>query len=208
MVWLAQSPFLHPLPHASLRGMTESTETALAPIPAPRHDGWTPARQAAFLRELAASHCVSAAARAVGMSRQSAYALRARLKGEPFDLAWQAALLCRFDVLAEAVIERAINGVEVPHYYQGELVGTSRRFDERAAVALLAIRERFHPQRRESWHLASSYRPDEFGALVDRVEDGPETWEEEQYLDAEYRRALAAQRAVEVEEDDDYGEED
>ncbi|MCB1719955.1 MAG: hypothetical protein KDK05_32950, partial [Candidatus Competibacteraceae bacterium] len=60
--------------------MTESTETALTPISAPRHDGWTPARQAAFLRELAASHCVSAAARAVGMSRQSAYALRARLK--------------------------------------------------------------------------------------------------------------------------------
>ena len=44
------------------------------------------------------------------MSRQSAYALRARLKGEPFDRAWQAALLNRFDALAEAAMERVEQG--------------------------------------------------------------------------------------------------
>ena len=44
------------------------------------------------------------------MGRSSAYALRARLKGEPFDLAWQAALRCRFDGLAEVALERAITG--------------------------------------------------------------------------------------------------
>jgi len=43
---------------------------------------------AEFLRQLAATHSVSAAARSVGMSRQSAYKLRDRLKGEPFDIAW------------------------------------------------------------------------------------------------------------------------
>ena len=115
----------------------ETPDTLPDPPDPLRHDGWTPARQGAFLRELAATHSVTAAARMVGMSRQSAYKLRARLQGQPFDKAWEAAFLTRFDVLAEAALDRALNGVEVPHYYNGELVGTSRRYDERLTLALL-----------------------------------------------------------------------
>lgn len=159
---------------------TALTPAALPPIHTPREDGWTPARQAAFLRELAASHCVASAARAVGMSRQSAYALRARLKNEPFDKAWTAALLCRFDALAEAAMDRALNGVEVPHYYKGELIGTSRKYDERLTVALLAMRDTFRPPEcRYPGDPEADYRADDFGALVSRVENGPETWTEE-----------------------------
>jgi hypothetical protein len=44
-----------------------------------RHDGWTPKRQLDFLAALARSRSVTKAARAVGMSRESAYRLRARL---------------------------------------------------------------------------------------------------------------------------------
>ena len=144
-----------------------------------RHDGWTRERQVTFLRELAATHSVARAAREVGMSRQSAYGLRARLKGEPFDLAWHAAMQCQFDVLAEAALDRAPNGVEVPHFYQGELIHTSRRFDERLTVALLAMRERLGPQRQRPPHRASAYGPEDFGPLLERVERGPETWDEE-----------------------------
>ncbi|WP_158611029.1 hypothetical protein [Aurantiacibacter spongiae] len=145
-----------------------------------RHDGWTPDRQARFLRELGATHCVSRAARSVGMSRQSAYALRARSKGEPFDRAWSAALLCRFDALAEAAMERALNGVEVPHFHRGEVVGTSRRFDERLTVALLAMRESFRPALTAYPSDPSAmYGADAFGPLVERVERGPATWLEE-----------------------------
>ena len=159
-------------------------------LPAIRHDGWTPARQATFLNELAASHCVTTAARAAGMSRQSAYALRARLKGEPFDRAWTAALACRFDVLAEAAMERALNGVEVPHFYKGELVGTSRRYDERLTVALLAMRGKFAPAAPPyPSHPSAMYRADEFGRLVERVASGPETWDEEWRIG--YEQALA-----------------
>ena len=43
-----------------------------------RADGWTGERQARFVGKLAETGCVSAAARAVGMSRLSAYRLRAR----------------------------------------------------------------------------------------------------------------------------------
>ncbi len=116
------------------------------------------------------------------MSRQSAYGLRARLRGEPFDLAWIAALRCRFDALAEAALERALHGVEVPHFYKGELVGTSRRYDERLTVALLAMRERFAPPPVPQWHDASAYPADDFAGLVERIESGPETWDEERRL--------------------------
>ena len=115
----------------------------------------------------------------VGMSRQSAYALRARLKGEPFDLAWHAALRCKLDELAEAALERALNGVEVPHFHQGELIHTSRRFDERLTIVLLAMRDRLGPVRRRPPHRAAAFGPEDFGPLLERVEHGPETWDEE-----------------------------
>ena len=165
--------------------LTTISSTAPAASPHQRHDGWTIQRQTAFLRELAASHSVARAAKAAGMSRQSAYGLRARLKGEPFDLAWTAALRCRFDALAEAAMDRALNGVEVPHYHKGELVGTSRRYDERLTLALLAMQERFRGPPAPSSHPAAMYRPDEFGNLLARVETGPETWHEERLAELE-----------------------
>ena len=105
---------------------------------AQRVDGWTLAKQAAFLRALSASHSVAEAARSVGRSRQSAYRLRSRLKGQPFDLAWEVAFHHSYDVLAHTALERALNGVEVPVFFQGEQVGSYRRFDERLTVALLS----------------------------------------------------------------------
>ena len=71
------------------------------------------------------------------MSRQSAYRLRSRLKGQPFDLAWEVAFHHSYDVLAHAALERALNGVEVPVFFQGEQIGSYRRYDERLTVALL-----------------------------------------------------------------------
>jgi hypothetical protein len=152
------------------------TANALELVPPDRHDGWTPARQVAFLRVLASSHNVSAAARAVGLSRQSAYKLRARLKGQPFDMAWDAAFQSAFDALAEAAMERAMHGVEVPHYHRGELVGTSRRFDERLTIALLHMRHGFLRPEAPPHHEASAYEADDFRGLLSRVARGPECW--------------------------------
>jgi hypothetical protein len=199
-------PFLHPPPHASLPGMTDLSNTPTARsasfgtnLPAIRHDGWTPARQATFLNALAATHCVATAARAAGKCRQSAYALRARLKGEPFDRAWSAALVCRFDVLAEAAMERALNGVEVPHFYKGEVVGTSRRYDERLTVALLAMRGTFAAHAPYPTHPSATFGADDFGKLVERVAHGPETWDEEWRIG--YDEALAECELPEDEEE-------
>ena len=66
-----------------------------------------------FLRQLAATHSVSAAARSGGRTRSSAYRLRNRLKGQPFDIAWEAAFRHGYDNLAHAALDRALNGVAV-----------------------------------------------------------------------------------------------
>ena len=55
-----------------------------------RRDGWTPERQLRFLQVLSHSRSVTRAAAAVGMSRESAHRLRARLKGQLFALAWHS----------------------------------------------------------------------------------------------------------------------
>lgn len=110
------------------------------------------------------------------MSRQSAYRWRNRLKGEPFDVAWACAFRRQFDNLAETALERALNGVEVPHYYKGELVGTHRVFNETLTVALLAMQDRLTPipPTRTFEHMMTP--PDDFETLVARVAEGPELW--------------------------------
>ncbi len=115
------------------------------PIPSPADDPpangprWTPRKMAEFLRALAATHSVKDAAKAVGMSRQSAYRLRSRLKGTAFDAGWNEAFSHSYQNLPYLALERAMHGVEVPHYHKGELIGTSRRYDERLTVALLKM---------------------------------------------------------------------
>jgi hypothetical protein len=57
-----------------------------------RRDGWTAERQLRFLDTLARTRSVTRAARAAGMSRESAYRLRRRKDGALFAAAWDRAL--------------------------------------------------------------------------------------------------------------------
>lgn len=84
-------------------------------IPVPRkrrHDGWTPEKQRAFIETLADTGSVVGAARAVGLSKQSAYALRRSKGAEGFAAAWDAAIGQASRLLADVAFDRAINGVE------------------------------------------------------------------------------------------------
>lgn len=120
-----------------------------------RHDGWTPERQADFIQALAESACVADACRAVGMSERSAYSLRARPDAISFRNAWDAALDFSIRRLFDAVLSRAINGVAVPVFYQGEQVGERRRYDERLAMFLLRYRD---PVRYGKWNDSCEFR--------------------------------------------------
>ncbi len=103
-----------------------------------RADGWTPDRQRAFLENLAACGSVSAAARSVGMSRESAYALRRRAGARGFAQAWDAARVLAAEHLVEVAWDRALNGTIRPIWYHGEQVGEVRHHDSRLLLGLIA----------------------------------------------------------------------
>jgi hypothetical protein len=139
-------------------------------------DRWTKAKMAEFLRILAAQQSISAAARAVRMSRQSAYKLRNRLKGEPFDIAWEAAFQHGYDALHQAALERALHGVEVPVYSKGEQIGTRRHFDERLTVFLLSRRNNVGAQRLGRYGAAAEFWSERWERMLEQVEKGPVVW--------------------------------
>jgi hypothetical protein len=108
------------------------------PVPlTPRHNGWTPRRQRDFIAALAVMGVVSRAARAVGMTKQAAYKLRARPGAESFATAWDVALAEGYDRAYELAVDQALNGITTPRFYKGRQVGTRHRYDYRLAMAAL-----------------------------------------------------------------------
>ena len=78
---------------ASLEPRRRRRIPAFHPVPvAPRSDGWTPERQAAFIGYLAETRSVAEAARRTGKDKTSAYRLRKRPGAAGFAAAWDAAL--------------------------------------------------------------------------------------------------------------------
>ena len=103
-----------------------------------RDDGWTTQRQRDFLEALASCGSVAGACGRVGMSRESAYALRRRVEGRGFAQAWDAARALAVEHLTEVAWDRAVAGEVVQQFYHGELVGETRRYDNRLLLALIA----------------------------------------------------------------------
>jgi hypothetical protein len=80
-------------------------------LPKPRFDGWTPSRQLAFLETLARTRSVSAAAKAVGMSREGAYRLRSRPDAGLFAAAWDRAMSAGLTVVSRAKVDQGHRGL-------------------------------------------------------------------------------------------------
>ncbi len=125
---------------------------AFVPVPRhyKRHDGWTPERQRAFIEALADTGSVKAAAHAVNMTPEGAYLLRRHPEAGEFRAAWEAALSHGVQRLEDAGLERALNGVEVPVYHFGAVVGTRTVYDNRLLMFYLRNRlgQRFNADAR------------------------------------------------------------
>ncbi|MEP7349222.1 MAG: hypothetical protein ABI668_04625 [Sphingorhabdus sp.] len=128
-------------------------------IPVPsrrnRHDGWTAARQELFLIHLEQLGVVSAAARAVGMSPKSAYALLKRSEecqgagGDDipnFAEAWHSAIEIGQEAAFSLALKRTIEGEARPVFYRGRQVGERRVYGN----GLLKTALRLYAKRREA----------------------------------------------------------
>jgi len=105
-----------------------------------RRDGWTPLRQRAFIGHIAAGMPSNHAARLVGMSKQTAHALRRRPGAESFAAAWDRAVSLAKKARRRHAPNRtdaALDGVAVPVRYRGRVVGTEIQYDDRQLVRLL-----------------------------------------------------------------------
>lgn len=132
---------------------------AFEPVPRkPRHDGWTPARQVAFIEALADTGSVSTAAAQVNMTTVGAYQLRRQPGAEGFARAWEAALDMGVLRLKDEAFDRALNGQLVPVIAGGKLLGYRRRRNDRLIMFILRHYSR-HPQSGTFRHTGHA-RPD------------------------------------------------
>ena len=119
------------------------------PVPTrTRRDGWTVQRQADFIGMLAETGSVMGACEAVGMSRNSAYKLRARPNAESFAAAWDAALGAPVRKITVDDLEfRAYHGLIQPVLFRGKYRGAWRKPDNSALLRL----HRQHERVTERW---------------------------------------------------------
>lgn len=105
-----------------------------------RRGGWSPERQRAFIEALAETGSVRSACRALGVGEHHIYKLRRHPEAASFRAAWEAALDLGIQRIEDVAMERALNGVEVPVYHGGEIIGTRRAYNDRLLMFMLERR--------------------------------------------------------------------
>ena len=115
---------------------------------------WTSRRRGTFLTSLAETGNVSAAARAAKVSRS--YAYRLKTADPEFAADWAEALETAIDALDAEARRRALDGVETPHFHQGRVCGTGRKYSDTLLMFLL----RAHRPERYRERPAAGSEPD------------------------------------------------
>lgn len=132
---LGQSPdHIPPMSPEQILAVNAAFDTAEAAATDWTH-GWTSANRAAFVGALARCGTVVDAVEHVGLSRQSAYNLRAR--DPAFARAWDAARDQARELVVDEIYSKALDGWMEDVWYKGERVGQRRRYDPRLLMRLL-----------------------------------------------------------------------
>lgn len=99
---------------------------------------WNAERRAAFLGELSRGCSVGRAAFVAGISYKHAYFLR---NTDPeFAADWDDAVEQGTDAIEDEARRRAVEGVQKPDYYQGEVVGYTTHYSDNILLSMLAAR--------------------------------------------------------------------
>lgn len=152
----------HPPRPSGTSGKPRRRIPAFHPVPVgKRHDGWTPARQVAFIGMLYETRSVVAAAKAVGMGRESAYRLRKRPGAAGFAAAWDAAM--GFPMVSVKLGQSKSTGL--PAHYRAQcglmqvlvrsgcFAGVAKKRDNSALLQHIAQLDRhLAAEAMEAWH--------------------------------------------------------
>lgn len=134
--------------------------------PALRTDGWTPFARKLFLQVVAETGRVSTACEYASLSKQSAYALRAR--DALFAAGWDAACFLARTPLADRLYEQAVDGITDTITREDGKTITRHRVDSRLSIAVLNRLDRRCDRAAEagSRHLGAVGQWDTFVAAI------------------------------------------
>ena len=145
----------------------------------PLHHGWSAERQQQFIDHLALHGSVTGAARAVGMTRQSAYWLRQQIHARDFAAAWDAALADRDRWVEDLAMDRLLEGEEEVIERDGETVAVRRKPCD---IRLLL----FHMRRLEQRAARQQAHRNQYeSSKVSKLRDEIRAWMEETEGEAE-----------------------
>ena len=101
-----------------------------------------------FIDVLSIKGSVTDAAKAAGITRQTAY--QHRRTDEVFAKCWALAEEEVSDSIEREMWRRAVEGVDKPHYYKDQLVDTYKEYSDRLLIVLARARnpKRFTPEKR------------------------------------------------------------
>lgn len=151
-----------------------------------RSNGWKAEVQHAFIEALAETGSVKAACQRVNRADHGAYMLRRHPDAAEFRKAWDAALDIAMGRIEDVAMDRAINGVEQPIVYHGEILGTRQVYNDRLLMFMLRSRA-----------------PERFGGGLSSRANGPNAVDKMQLerMKKRWRREWEAERAEERRED-------
>ena len=105
-----------------------------------RSNGWSAPVQLAFIEALAETGSVEAACRRVKRAAVGVYLLRRHPEAASFRAAWEAALDIGIQRVEDVAMDRALNGVQVPVYAYGKIIGTRTVYNDRLLMFMLRNR--------------------------------------------------------------------
>ncbi len=99
----------------------------------------TPEKEAKFLEALCHGFSVSGACQQAVIGRRTVYEWRD--EDEEFKAAWEEALKAGNEFLEDEARRRAVEGVDEPRFYEGELCGHVRKYSDTLLIFLLKARD-------------------------------------------------------------------
>lgn len=147
-------------------------------------------RRKVFLKVLARTGKVVVAARAIGLSTTTSL-YEAKNRDEDFSNAWDAAILASADLLEEAAWDRAVDGVEEPILFKGEVVATKVNYSDTLLLAMLASRKKEY-QKRTALDVNADVNVRVGIAVIPMTASDPAAWETHAKLVHDGQRQLPA----------------